>query len=175
MWGRKRIGGLLLLWLLAAPGCGYRVGGQASRVPASVKVFAVPAFKNQTTWMRLEQRLTRAVMEELIQRTRYKVVGDADGADAVLEGTVLSATASPVVFDPTTGRASVVQVEVAVDVTLRDLRDGQVLYSNPNFTLREQYEITGDLESFFEEREPALGRMAQDFAATLVSAVLENF
>jgi hypothetical protein len=31
------------------------------------------------------------------------------------------------------------------------------------------------VESFFQEGDPALDRMARDFAARLVSAVLENF
>ena len=56
-----------------------------------------------------------------------------------------------------------------------DRQSQEVLYANPNYIFREQYEITGDVASFFEEREPALDRLARDFAATLVSAVLENF
>lgn len=168
---------LLLVWLVTV-GCGYHVGGQATRVPASVKVIAVPAFKNQTTVMRLENRLTRAVMQELIERTNYRVVGETAGADAVLEGTVLQATTAPVIFDPTTGRASAVQVEVVLAVELRELQSGNVLYTNPNYVFREQYEVTGDLDnldSFFEEREPAFERLARDFAATLVGAVLESY
>jgi len=140
-----------------------------------VKVIAIPAFKNHTPWMRLEQRLTRAVMEEFIRRTSYQIAGETEGADAVLEGTVLTATTAPVIFDPTTGRASAVQVEVTVAVDMRERATGKVLYANPNYVFQEQYEITGDLDSFFEEREPALGRLAEDFAATLVSAVVENF
>ncbi|HKZ52863.1 MAG TPA: LPS assembly lipoprotein LptE [Candidatus Acidoferrales bacterium] len=135
----------------------------------------MPAFTNQTSWMRLEQRLTAAVMQELIHRTRYQVVGKPEGADSVLTGTVLAATTAPVLFDPTTGRASAVQVTVTVAVELRDLKDQQILYANPTYVFQEQYEITGDLDSFFEERQPALERLARDFAATLVSAMLENF
>lgn len=160
---------------LAGPACGYRLAGQGSRLPARVKVIAVPAFKNQTTWMRLEQRLTGAVMEEFIHRTRYRITSTEAGADAVLTGTLLSATTAPVIFDPTTGRASAVHVNVTLAVELRDLSSKEVLYANPNYQFREQYEITSDFDSFFEERGPALDRLARDFAATLVSAVLENF
>lgn len=151
------------------------MAGQASRLPASIKVIAVPAFENKTTWMRLEQHLTTAVMQEFIARTRYQVVGTEQGADAVLHSTVLDATTTPVIFDPTTGRASAVQVTVTLSVELRDLHTQQVLYANPKYVFREQYEITGDLNSFFEERGPALERLSRDFGASLVSAVLENF
>lgn len=172
----RALGFVFVVFLaLIGPACGYRVGGQASRLPTHVTVLAVPAFSNQTSWMRLEQRLTAAVMQEFIHRTRYQVVGTEEGADAVLLGTVLAATTAPVLFDPTTGRASAVQVTVTMAVELRDLTNRKVLYANPDYVFQEQYEITGDLDSFFEERQPALARLARDFAATLVSAVLENF
>jgi hypothetical protein len=32
-----------------------------------------------------------------------------------------------------------------------------------------------DVKSFFEEQDPALDRLAQDFAARLVAAVIENY
>jgi len=156
-------------------GCGYRVAGQGNRLPKDLKIIAVPAFENRTPWMGLEQRLTGAVMQEFIHRTRFEVVGNPEGADAVLRGTVLTATTAPVVFDPNTGRASVVRVEVTLSVEMQDLRSQALLYRNPTYVFREQYEISSDLDSFFEERDPALARLARDFAATLVSAVLENF
>ena len=43
-----------------------------------------------------------------------------------------------------------------------------MLYHNENFVFRNEYEISTDgpnnLKSFFEEQDPALDRMAQDFA-----------
>ncbi len=160
---------------LAASACGYRVAGRGSNLPQSLKVIAVPAFENRTTSMGLEQRLTDAVMREFIHRTRYQVVGVEEGADAVLRGTVLTATTVPVLFDPSTGRASAVLVTVTLSVEMRDLHTQQVLYTNSNYVFRDQYEITGDVNSFFEEREPALERLARDFGAALVSSVMENF
>ena len=157
--------------------CGYRLAGQANRLPADLKVIAIPAFENRTTLMRLGQRLTSAVMEEFIQRTNYHVVGTPGsdreaGADAVLRGTVLTARSAPIIFDARTGRASAVQVTITIQV---ELRHQQVLFSNPRYIFREQYEVSSDLDSFFDERNPALDRLARDFARTLVTAVLENF
>ncbi|MGH9804745.1 MAG: LPS assembly lipoprotein LptE [Candidatus Acidiferrales bacterium] len=166
---------MVLLVAASLAGCGYRMAGQASRLPPHVKVVAVLPFHNETTWMALEQRLTTAVMQEFIQRTRYQITSTEAGADAVLTGRVVSATTSAAVFDPATGRATAVQVTVEVAVELRDTASKQALYANPNYIFREQYEITGDLDSFFDERSTALERLARDFGATLVSAVLENF
>ena len=169
------------LWLVIAlplallASCGYRVGGRGDKLPPHVQVLGVPAFENGTNWMGAGQRLTGAVVRELIRRTSLDVVGGSDGADAVLEGRVLGVRSLPAVFDPQTGRASVVQIELRIKVELRDLRESKVLFARPDYVFREEYEISSDLESFFEERNPALGRLAEEFAATLVSAVLEDF
>ncbi len=166
----------MAVWLaVAGSACGYRVGGQGTRLPSDLEIIAVPAFKNRTSVMGLEQRLTSAVMEEFARRTRYRVVGDPQRADAVLQGTVKRAATSPVIFDPASGRASAVEVTVWLAVELRERRTNDVLYANPDYVFREQYEITSDLESFFEEQDPAFDRLARDFGASLVSAVLENF
>jgi hypothetical protein len=50
-----------------------------------------------------------------------------------------------------------------------------VLYQNPAYLFREQYEVSQDLSSFFEEDSPAFRRLSQDFARTLVSNILEGF
>ena len=50
-----------------------------------------------------------------------------------------------------------------------------MLYQNPSYVFREQYQISSDLSSFFEEDSPAFQRLSRDFARTLVSNVLEAF
>lgn len=165
----------LSLLLLDSLACGYRLAGRADGLPQSLQIISVPAFENRTPWMRLEQKLTAAVMEELVARSRYRVVGEAEAGEAVLRGVVQSAESAPVIFDPDTGRATHVMVTVRVSVRLTERASQKILYEEPQFVFREQYEITSDLASFFEERGPALDRLARDFAATLVSAILENF
>ena len=125
--------------------------------------------------MGLEQRLTAAVMQEFIHRTRYRVVGKEEGADAVLHGTIKTVRTRPVIFDPVTGRAAAIEIIVTLGVEFGDRPNKEILFANKNYLFREQYEITSDLDSFFEERNPAFDRLARDVAATLVSAVLENF
>jgi hypothetical protein len=49
------------------------------------------------------------------------------------------------------------------------------LWQNQNYTFREQYQISREVSSFFEESDPALERLSLDFARTLVSNVLEAY
>ena len=53
-------------------------------------------------------------------------------------------------------------------------RNGKVLYESP-YVFREEYQISGEVPSFFQEESPALDRMARDFSRTLVSNILEAF
>jgi len=165
---------LAMLALLFGAGCGYHTAGHAVQLPENVKSIAVPAFKNETLTYRIGQSLTSSVVREFTTRTHYRIVSDADGADAVLRGTVLSTVASPLTYDTSSGRAASVLVVVSMRVALTD-RNGKVLYQNPAYLFREQYEVSQDLQSFFEEDSPAFRRLSEDFARTLVSNILEGF
>ncbi|HEX2715035.1 MAG TPA: LptE family protein [Candidatus Acidoferrales bacterium] len=160
---------------LSIAGCGYHVAGRGSRLPASVKTIAVPALENRTAEYRIEQRLTEALVHELLARTSYRVVSNPAGADAVLRGQIKGLESNALLFDTATGRATTMLVTVRVAVQLEENSTKKTLYRNDDFLFREQYVITANVTSFFEEQNPALDRLARDFALKLVAAVLENF
>ena len=171
----SKTAGCWVLILLLCTGCGYHTAGHVVQVPESIQTIAIPAFKNESTTYRIEQTLTAAVVREFSTRTRYQILHQAsDDADATLQGTVLSTTATPLAYDTNTGRAASVLVVVSISVALTD-RHGKVLYENPAFLFREQYELSQDLTTFFQEDSPALGRLSRDFGRTLVSNLLEGF
>lgn len=156
-------------------GCGYHVAGRANRLPVGLKTIAVLALENRTMRYRIEQVLTEAVVHELLARASYRVVSDPAEADAVLHGEITGIETSAVVFDAATGRATTILVTVRVKVRLENRATQKLLYQNDNFLFREGYELSTDVASFFEEQGPALERLARDFAARLVSGLLENF
>ena len=164
-----------MLLLLLSTSCGYHTAGHSVQIPESVKTIAVPAFKNETTTYRIEQMLTTSVVREFTSRTHYRILNSpGEDADAILNGTVLSTVATPLAYDTASGRAASVLVVVSIKVSLTD-RHGKLLYQNPAYLFREQYELSQDLNSFFEEDSPAFRRLSQDFARTLVSNILEGF
>lgn len=165
----------VLLILLFSTACGYHTAGHAITLPANVHTIAIPAFVNRTQTYKIEQRLTAAVVQEMVTRTHYRILNDpSDSADATLRGTVISTSTSPLTYDSQTGRASSALVVVTVRVTLTD-RQGKVLYENPSYLFRDEYQVSRELSSFFEEDSPALERLSREFARTLVSNVLEGF
>jgi outer membrane lipopolysaccharide assembly protein LptE/RlpB len=162
-------------FLFSLAGCGYHVAGRGTRLPREIRTIAVPAFENKTTTHRIEQRLTEAVVHEFLARTKYRIVADEADADAALRGQVTSVETGAILFDANTGRATTMLVTVRMSVQLTERPSGNVLYENTDFLFRDEYEISTDVTSFFEEQGPAFNRLSRDFAATLVSAILENF
>jgi outer membrane lipopolysaccharide assembly protein LptE/RlpB len=174
MRARKILGAALVVGVTAS-GCGYHVAGRSNSLPKSIHVIAVPALENKTTSYRIEQRLTTATVHEFLAKTSYRVVPDPANGDAVLRGKVLSVETAPLLFDTATGRATTMLVTVKCEITFEERETGKILYHTDNFMFRNQYEISTDVKSFFEEQDPALERLAQDFATRLVAAVTENY
>jgi outer membrane lipopolysaccharide assembly protein LptE/RlpB len=164
----------VLLWL-SATGCGYHTGGHAVTIPEDIQTVAIPEFINATQNYKIEQRLTAAVVREMITRTHYHIVNQTSSeADATLSGTVLGTSSQPLTYDSQTGRTASAMVAVSMKVALTD-KKGKVIYENPSYVFREQYQISQTLNSFFQEDSPALERLSREFARSLVSDILEGF
>jgi outer membrane lipopolysaccharide assembly protein LptE/RlpB len=163
----------LLLGLTTA--CGYHTNGAAVRLPADLHTIYVPTFINPTLAYQVQQTFTAAVVRELRDRTNYRIVTTDDGQyDATLQGTITSFYIAPLTYDSTTGRISSSIVVITLNASLTT-RKGKVLWSNPNFLYREQYQESIDEASFFEEAAPAVQRVANSFSKTLVANILESY
>lgn len=162
--------------MLMLAGCGYHRVGAAAHVPPNVQTLAVPMFASKVQAYNTETAFTRAVVRELNTRTNYRVLtgADAKDADAVLRGTIVTETVSPLTYDSSSGQTSSYLVNVTASVQLVT-HDGRVLYSNDAFAWREQYQSTQDLSGFVQEDGAAVRRMAGDFAEALVSDMMESF
>jgi hypothetical protein len=202
---KRLAGGVFLLVAIAAlHGCGYHMAGHSNALPKSIRVIAVPALENKTTTYRIEQKLTAATIHELLAKTPYHVVSDPNAGDAVLRGKVVSLEVTPLLFQTTPGtpatatapatassaQATAMLVTIKCEVTLTERATDKVLYHSDNFMFRNEYQLAAfqpstsgttssvseaSVASFFQEGNPALDRMAQDFAQRLVAAVTENY
>ena len=164
----------MLLAIALLTGCGYHTTARGGAFP-QIKTLAVPTFTNQTQAYRVEQVLTSAVVRELTTRTQYHVLHEASSnADATLKGVVIQTQTAPVTYDSSTGRASSSLVTITMRISLVDGK-GTVLFENPNYIFRDEYQISSELSSFFNEESPAIDRLSRDLARSLVSNILEGF
>ena len=162
---------LIISVLLIPPACGYRLVSSVQILPGSVRSLGIPTFHNATRQFKLEQRITEAVLQEFLVRTRVPVNSNASGVDAVLQGEIRDMRSSPVTFGKD-GFASEFLVSVQISAKLIRIRDGAVLWQNPDFVYQNRYVMNSKVTEFFSEENAALTRLAKDFAASLASTVL---
>lgn len=168
------IGSLLVLALLACWGCGYTLVGQGSSLPPNIKVVAFTTLENRTSQVELEQRFSAAIARELVSRGRFRVQASTAGADAELSGAMLAFDLYPVAFDAQ-GRATNYQVRATARVSLKTLPDGKPLWENPAFTFRDNYEFAATAATYTDLENDAIDRVADRFAQSLVTSMLEGF
>lgn len=166
---------LVIIAVSVAGGCGYHVVGRTTTLPSTWHTLAIPIFVNHTTTYRIEQRVTASVMHEFLARTKYRIVPGEAGADATLRGEITDIEAAPLLFDATSGHVTTMLVTLKLKVSLVDETSKKVVYRNDNFVFRNEYQVSSDVDRFFQEEDPAMGRMARDFASDLVSRVMEGF
>lgn len=160
---------------LFVSGCDYHTVGSAAHLPQTVHTVAVPSFRNNTNSYHTQAAFTQAVIREFTNRTAYHMIaGDDPDADATLTGTITRYDIIPLTYDNITGQTSSYLVTITASVELKD-REGKVLWQNPSYMFRQQYEQTQDLASFIQEDSAATRRLASDFASAVVADIVESF
>lgn len=180
----RPIGRFVCLAVLAAAaaGCGYSLAGRGSFLPADIRIIGVPQFANRTQIFNLETQLTQKVRSEFIGRGRYQILPEATGVDALLTGEVSSVSVQPVSLTAQ-NIASRYVITMTASVELRDVKANTVLWENPGLIFRQEYDapnagVAGgviDAAAFLGQDLNALDRMTNDFARSIVSAILEAF
>jgi outer membrane lipopolysaccharide assembly protein LptE/RlpB len=156
--------------------CGYHLRGTGSFLPSHIKKINIPMFKNLTTRFELDLKLTQGVIDELVARGKVEITADMQTADAVLLGEIISFRVTPIAFakDASADRYN---VTVVTNIMLRDLVNQKIIFSNPNFTYQHEYEVLDKQEGtdFESVESEALDKIAEKFARSLVSTILEGF
>jgi hypothetical protein len=165
---------LLLLLTSGYTEC-YKPVGRGDALPKHIKTLAIPAFQNPSLRFKVEQRFTKAMIDEVQRRPlSLRVVSTAEGADAVVLGTIKRFDWRPVLLDDF-GRARVSEITITASLTVRDQTKNKVIFDNQNYTFRGEYEISGDPQTFFNEEGAAVERIARDFARSVLTTILEGF
>jgi hypothetical protein len=164
---------VLALGCALAVQCGYHLRGTGSFLPPNIKRLGVPMFKNLSTRYNLEVTLTQGVIDELVARGKVEVTSGAENVDAVLVGEIMSFSVNPIGFS-SQNIADRYNVTVVARIVLRDLKDEKVIFSNPSYVYQEEYEVPQGTSYETWETE-ALGKIAEKFARSLISTLLEGF
>jgi hypothetical protein len=164
----------------ALAGCGYTLAGRGSFLPAYIRTIGIPLFMNRTPFVALEQLLTERVRVEFQNRGQYAVQPTDTGADGIVHGDILGISAVPAGFN-TDQLATRYRFTVNVAVKFDDATQKKTLWENPNLAFSDEYELQSrvagaiDGAAFLVQERAAVERLANDFARSVVSAILEAF
>jgi len=156
-----------------AAACGYHLRGTGTFLPPHIKTLYVPMFKNETTRFQLDLKLTQAVVNEFVARSKVEVSTDEGKSDAVLLGDIVTFNVSPIALS-SQGGADRYNITVVARVVLRDKVKNRIIFANPSFLYIQEYEVSEgtDFESMETE---AIDQIAEKFARSLVMTMLEGF
>ncbi len=165
-------------------GCGYSLQGRGITTDPSVKTIGVPLFKDRTGRTGLDQRVTAAVVSELLKRGRFKVVKETSNVDAVVEGEIVAYTVAPIAYGPNVDRASGdlgleqatrYSITLTANIVYRKVGQKEPLWANESFSHRDDFDMGDTAQNYFDREEQAVARVSDEFARSAVAAMLEAF
>ena len=109
----------LLLIIVALSGC-FRYSFTGTSIPEDVNTIYIPFFADQSSGGvgNLSDRLNTALVDRFINQTRLQLSNSRDGADAVLEGSIVNYANKP--FSVTgEGQSSLNEVTISVRATFQ--------------------------------------------------------
>ncbi|GAB4372286.1 MAG: hypothetical protein Kow0062_08490 [Acidobacteriota bacterium] len=168
---------VLVAVLAGATGCGYHLAGHASAasfLPEDVRTIGVPLLENRTDQADIHQRITEALIDEIVRRARVEARATRRDVDAILEGRITSYRETPVTFTEG-GRFSRVEVTITAEMRLVRASPETVLWSQSHFVFREQYDVPETPSERFDRELVAIDEIARGFARTVVTSLLEGF
>ncbi|MBI5125064.1 MAG: LptE family protein [Planctomycetes bacterium] len=160
-----------LLWLglftacLLLAACGYT---SRSQLRQNVNTIYIPIFDNLTYRRGLEFDLTNALKNEILFRTRLKIV-DKDHADSILYGSITDVK-KLILLEAPGGNPAEAAMVIIIDFSWVDLRTGRTIVDKKNITQQAEFivrmkedEGTAEREAFVDLSEKVINLMEENW------------
>ena len=133
---------------------------QGDLVPKTVHTIAIPAFSKYHVATNSPTTFRKPSAASSSPGLTIKSSPIRNQADAVVRGSIINYVAYPTMIDPATGRASGLQVNVTLQVTSIERATGKVIYYAPQFRNPPALRTRHQRQTYFEESDAALDRLA---------------
>lgn len=156
---------------LALGGCGYSL---RTSMPPGIKSIHVPVLENKTAEPGIEDFITQALTQAVVQSGRVRIAANAQEADATLEGSIVEYRLASVSFDRGANVTSY-RLTIALALTFKDLKQNKVLWKQDRIEERADFQVAGQVTQTLAREEQAVQRAAVDVARAIVSFAFEGF
>ena len=175
---------LVAILVAVSAGCGYHRLDRQPRSAAWAKqgeTIRLARFRNLTPRLGLEDRFTKALENRIVAASPWRLVGTGEPSRWVLQGTLEGYTSRPLGLSlgndrlkASAGSASRVEVAVVASVELLDGQTGAVVLSRRGLTFSNQYRVDQNFASFDSRELQVLESLADDFAESFLTQLLEG-
>jgi hypothetical protein len=171
-----RRGALVLVLTLLAPavllgGCGYSL---RTSLPPGIRIVHVPVLVNKTAEPGIEDFITQALTQAVVQGARVRIAANAQEADATLEGSIVEYRLTSLSFDRSANVTSY-RLTIALALTFKDLKQNKVLWKQDRVEERADFQVAGQVTQTLAREEVAVQRAAVEVARAIVSFAFEGF
>ena len=170
------LGKAALLTLLPAAlifsSCGYRMVGQTTGLPESIKTVAVTVFENESSEPNIEAAITSRVSRRLVDDGRLRVV-PKEKADALLTGKVTKYELAALSYDQF-NYATSYRMRVSVTVTLKSKGDSSFRIVK-NIKAESFYTLGASIAGAESARLTSIDRVSGIIADNIIGLFLEGF
>ncbi len=156
---------------LALGGCGYSL---RTSMPAGIKSIHVPVLENKTQEPAIEDFITQALTQAVVQSGRVRIAASASDADAVLQGSIVEYRLVSLSFDRSANVTSY-RLIIGLALTFKDLKQNKVLWKQDRIEERADFLVAGQVTQTLAREEQAVQRAAVDVARAIVSFAFEGF
>jgi hypothetical protein len=174
---------LLGTLLALSAGCGYHRLDNRPRTPVWLvkgETVRIGSFENHTPRLGAEEVFRKALENRIVAASPWKLVPSSSESRWVLQATLEQYDVRPLGLNlgssnaGSAGSASRLEVVVAASVKLLDGVTGDVVVERPRLTFSNQYRVDLNYASFDNQELRVLGGLADDFAESFLTQLLEG-
>lgn len=156
---------------LGLAGCGYSL---RTSLPVGIQSIHVPVLENRTSEPAIEDFITQALTQAVVQASRVRIAANAREADASLEGQIIEYRLVALSFDRGANVTSY-RLIIGLALTFRDLKQNRVIWKQDRIEERADFLVSGQVTQTLARENLAVQRAAVDVARAIVSFAFEGF
>jgi hypothetical protein len=155
-------------------GCGYTLAQQGEYIDKRITTVYVQSFENRTSQAELENYVRTAFIDQFILFGRFKIVQNAESADAIIKGSILNINTLPLSYRANTLVAEE-RATMILEVDFREKESGKTIWSSKNVTGQVDYKMEDNINMFPATRKNAFIKLSNDTAEKAFNLMMSGF
>jgi len=169
--GLKIWGLFIALCLLFS--CGYRFSPGGENIDQGIRTVYIAPFANKTSEANIENTFRAAFIEWFIKGNRFKVVDQADAADAIWRGSIDNLGTTALSFR-TSNLAAEERMTVVLELKFEERESRKEIWADRRFSAYQDYPIA-DAMNTESARKNALSKLSMFTAEKAYRAMMSGF